>query len=160
MVSVLGLALAGCSTAANEMAAGNVQAVNHMQGTAINWMSVNGYRIDGGGGEQCCIVLPIIWRPGLIANIEWEVDPDAFGPTPPLGTEEFREFMAKHKTNYQHHRISVEIPEWPGTESCGLKVHFLPCNQVKVTTSCWAFTSPNYPIQEPDEMKEPALCSK
>ncbi|PWU29045.1 hypothetical protein DK254_12825 [Pseudomonas sp. RW407] len=162
LVCVLGLALAGCSTAGNEMAAGNISAVNHMEGTAINWFSVNGYRASGGGGEQCCIVMPVKWRPGLIAHIEWEVDPNpyAYSKWPRLGSEGYRIAQEKHAANYQLHRASVEIPEWSGTERCGLKVHFLPCNTVKLSTSCWAFTSPNYPVQEPSNMKEPAVCPK
>jgi hypothetical protein len=72
---LLGFALSGCSSANNEMAGGNLQAINHtMHG--INWMSVNGYRADGGGGSSCCIIMPVKWRPGLKAQIEWEVDPE------------------------------------------------------------------------------------
>ncbi|PWU29756.1 hypothetical protein DK254_12820 [Pseudomonas sp. RW407] len=162
VVSVLGLALAGCSTADSEMAAGSISDVNHMEGTAINWFSVNGYRASGGGGEQCCIILPTKWRPGLIANIEWEMDPDpyAYSKWPRLGSERYRIAQEKHAAKYQRHRASVEIPEWPGTESCGLKVHFLPCNQVKVTTSCWGYGSPNNPIKEARNLKEPAVCPK
>ena len=163
LCGLLGLMLISCSTAENEMAGGNLQAVNHTL-SAINWMSVNGYRADGGGGRSCCIIMPIKWRPGLKANIEWEVDPDpyayAYSHWPPLGTEGYRTAQAKHKANYQHYSAVVDIPEWQGTERCGLSVHFLVCNQIKVTTSCWTSTSPNYPIKEPIEMKEPAVCPK
>lgn len=155
--ALLGLTLHGCSSAENEMAGGNLAAVNHTLG-AINWFSVNGYRAHGGGGSSCCIVLPTKWRSGLKADIEWEVDPDPFADAPPLGTDEFRSFMVKHKANYQRHSATVEIPEWSGTDSCGLKVHFLVCNQIKVTTSCWGYGSPNNPIKEPKQMKEPAVC--
>lgn len=159
--AVLLFALTGCTAASNEMAAGNIAAVNHVEGTAINWFSVNGYRASG-GGFQCCIVLPTRWRPGLILNIEWEVDSDpyAYSSWPPLGTNGYLAEQAKHAANYKRYRTTTEVPEWPGTDSCGLNVHFLPCQQVKVTTSCWAFTSPNYPIKEPDHMKEPAVCPK
>ncbi|TKK27391.1 hypothetical protein PspCFBP13528_22450 [Pseudomonas sp. CFBP13528] len=153
----LGLTLFGCSSADNEMAGGNIQAINHTL-SAINWLSVNGYRAHGGGGSSCCIIMPIKWRPGLKANIEWEVDPDPFAPSPPLGTDEFRSFMVKHKANYQRHSAIVDIPEWPDTKRCGLTVHFLVCNQIKLTSSCWAPSSPNYPIKDPMGMKEPAAC--
>lgn len=66
--------------------------------------------------------------------------------------------MLKHKANYRHYSITVDIPEWQGTKSCDFKVHFLVCNQIKVTTSCWAPSSPSYPIVEPMEMKEPTAC--
>ncbi|WP_435634718.1 DUF3304 domain-containing protein [Pseudomonas solani] len=160
LVGLFCFALVGCSGASNEMAAGNIAAVNHVEGTAINWFSVNGYRASGGGGRQCCIVLPIRWRPGLILNIEWEVDSDpyAYSSWPPLGTDGYLAEQAKHAANYKRYRTTAEVPEWPGTDSCGLKVHFLPCNQVKVTTSCWGYGSPNNPIKEPRNMKEPAVC--
>lgn len=40
---LLGFTLFGCSSADNEMAGGNLLAVNHTVHN-INWMSVNGYR--------------------------------------------------------------------------------------------------------------------
>ncbi|MBZ9667141.1 DUF3304 domain-containing protein [Pseudomonas sp. LMG 31766] len=156
---LLGLLLAGCSTADNEMAAGSVRAVNHVDGTAINWFKVNGYRAHGGGGDQCCIGLPFKWRPGLVVNIEWEVDPDPFAKSPPLGTDEFRTFMDKHELNYRRYSTQVEIPEYQ-EKVCGLTVHFLACQQVKISTSCYGTSSPQYPIKDPRHMKEPAVCTK
>jgi hypothetical protein len=159
LLGLLGLSMFGCSSADNEMAGGNIQAINHTF-SAINWFSVNGYRAHGGGGSSCCIVMPVKWRPGLKAKIEWEVDPDpfAYSQWPPLGTKGYRAAQAKHKANYQYHSTTVDIPEWLGTERCGLSVHFLTCNQVKVTSSCWSYYSQNYPIKEPMDMKEPAVC--
>ncbi|NAT28336.1 hypothetical protein CVE22_12065 [Pseudomonas syringae pv. actinidiae] len=159
LCGLLALILLGCSSADNEMAGGNIQAVNHTL-SAINWLSVNGYRADGRRGRSCCIIMPIKWRPGLKANVEWEVDPDPFAKLPPLGTREFKAAMAKAESSFQRHRATVDIPEWPGTESCDLEVHFLTCNRVKVTTSCWGYGSPNNPIKEPKQMKEPAVCPK
>ncbi|WP_408636608.1 DUF3304 domain-containing protein [Pseudomonas agronomica] len=157
--ALLGLMLSGCSSAENEMAGGNLAAVNHTL-NAINWFSVNGYRAHGGGGSSCCIILPIKWRPGLMAHIEWEVDPNRFAKikrkTTGFGFDE--EAWAAHKAKFQRHSATVEIPEWSGTDSCGLKVHFLVCNQIKVTTSCWGYGSPNNPIKEPKQMREPAVC--
>ena len=159
LLGLLGLALIGCSSADNEMAGGDIQAINHTL-SGINWLSVNGYRAHGGGGSSCCIILPVKWRPGLKAHIEWEVDPDPFAKLPPLGTKEFKVAMAKAESSFQRHSATVDIPEWQGTDSCGLKVHFLTCNKIKVTTSCWGYGSPNYPIKDPMEMKEPAVCPK
>ncbi|WP_434564145.1 DUF3304 domain-containing protein [Pseudomonas sp. R1-6] len=157
--ALLGLMLHGCSSPDNKMAGGNLAAVNHTLG-AINWFSVNGYRAHGGGGSSCCIVMPIKWRPGLMAYIEWEVDPNRHAKLPSVTSIEFREAYAKHSANYQRHSATVEIPEWPGTESCDLKVHFLTCNQIKVTTACAVYGQPNYPIKEKKQMKEPAVCPK
>lgn len=159
LLGLFGLALVGCSTADNQMAGGNLQAVNHTE-HAINWFSVNGYRAHGGGGSSCCIIMPIKWRPGLKAHIEWEVDPEPHAKMPSVTSSDFREAYAKHSENYRHHKTIVDIPEWLGTDSCGLSVHFLSCNQIKVTTSCWGYGSPNNPIKEPKRMKEPAVCPK
>ena len=90
--SLLGLMLVGCTSAESEMAGGSLKAVNHVEGTAINWFSVNGYRAHGGGGSSCCIIMPVKWRPGLEVDIEWEVDPDTFAVSPPLGTDEVQSF--------------------------------------------------------------------
>jgi len=161
LLGLFGLALVGCSTADNDMAGGNIQAVNHTLNN-INWLSVNGYRADGGGGRSCCIILPTKWRPGLKANIEWEVDPEPYAKikrkTTGYGFDE--DAWAAHEAKFQRHNTILDIPEWSGTESCGLSVHFLTCNQVKVTTSCWGYGSPNNPIKEPLDMKEPAVCQK
>ncbi|NAS98474.1 hypothetical protein CU668_20140, partial [Pseudomonas syringae pv. actinidifoliorum] len=110
----------------------------------------------------CCIIMPTKWRLGLKANIEWEVDPDPFAKikkkTTGYGFDE--KAWAEHEAKFQRYSTTVNIPEWPGTESCDLKVHFLTCNRVKITTSCWGHGSPNNPIKEPMGMKEPAVCPK
>ena len=107
------LMLLGCAFTENKMVAGNIAAINHVEGTAINWFSVNGYRAHGGGGSSCCIVMPVKWRPGLKVEVEWEVDPNSNAVTPSLGTEEFKAFMVKHKANYRHYSAVVDVPEWP-----------------------------------------------
>ncbi|WP_100244179.1 DUF3304 domain-containing protein, partial [Metapseudomonas furukawaii] len=86
-------------------------------------------------------------------------DPDPYAKSPPLGTDEFRKFMVKHKANYEHHTAIVPLPPYE-QGLCALEVHFLPCHQVKVTTACWGYGSPKNPIKEPLEMKEPAECPK
>jgi len=158
---VMCLALVGCSAAdgKDEPLAGSIQAVNHTT-YGINWFEVNGYRAGGGGGSSCCIVMPATWRPGLKATIEWEVDPAPYEKLPSVTSIEFREAYAKHEANYRRYSETVDIPEWKGTERCGLTVHFLVCNKLKVTTSCWGYGSPNNPIKEPRNMKEPTICPK
>lgn len=160
---ILSLTLASCSTAdsKDEPLAGSIQAVNHTT-HAINWFEVNGYRASGGGGSACCIVMPATWRPGLKANIEWEVDPEPFEKikrkSTGFGFDD--EAWDKHEAKFKKFSEVVDIPRWEGTERCGLTVHFLVCNKIKVTTSCWGYGSPNNPIKEPRNMKEPAVCPK
>ncbi|MDT4860302.1 hypothetical protein FQZ97_948560 [compost metagenome] len=160
---LLFLSLAGCSLGEPEYLGGNLNGVNHTS-AAINYFTVNGYggpniSPHGYGGGMCCAMLPREWRPGLLMKVEWETDPDPYAKSPPLGTDEFRAFMVKHKANYGQHTAIVPLPPYE-QGLCALEVHFLPCHQVKVTTSCWRYPSPNSPIKEPLEMQEPAVCPK
>ena len=158
------LLLAGCSVGESKFLAGNLNGVNHTS-AAINYFSVNGYgganiSPHGYGGGMCCAMLPRQWQPGLKLEVEWETDPNPYAKSPPLGSDAFRTFMAKHKTNYKQHSAIVDLPAYEIEKLCSLKVHFLPCNQIKVTTACMAYGQPGYPIKEPLEMKEPAICPK
>lgn len=157
------LGAAGCSVGQSDYLAGNLNGVNHTS-AGINHFSVNGYggpNISpfGYGGGACCVMLPRIWRPGLKMIVEWELDPDPYAESPPLGTDEFRKFMAEHKAKYQRHMAVVEVPLY-GEDPCSPEIHFLPCNQIKVSTSCWAYPSTRSPIKEPLKMKESAVCPK
>ncbi|WP_421504815.1 DUF3304 domain-containing protein [Erwinia rhapontici] len=150
--------VSGCSqaTATNsESSAANISGINHVAGQTVNSFSINGY---GGTltGNSCCIMIPDKWRPGLKAHIEWELDPNPNVILPPLGTDEFRTAYARHKAKYQQHSTDVDIPKY--SQACGLTIHFLPCNQLKVTTSCSGYGQPDYPVKEPLNMKEPASC--
>nr|WP_262923802.1 MULTISPECIES: DUF3304 domain-containing protein [Pseudomonas] len=163
LLGLLFLSAAGCSLGEPEYLAGDLWAVNHTS-AAINHFTVNGF--GGGnaspygyGGGACCVMLPREWRPGMAMKVEWETDPNPYAKSPPLGTDEFRAFMVKHKANYQQHTAIVPLPPYE-KRLCALEVHFLPCNQIKLSTSCWAYPSPNSPIKEPLEMQEPAICPK
>ncbi|HHL9084107.1 DUF3304 domain-containing protein [Escherichia coli] len=156
-------AVSGCSMARNsgDYTAGDINGINHTN-KAINYLHINGYGGPniapfGDGGGYCCVMLPDKWHSGLKARIEWEVDPEPYAILPPLGTDEYRAAYVEHKANYQKHTAIVDIPEYDA-ELCGLTVHFLSCNQIKVTTVCQKYGTPNYPIKEPREMKEPATC--
>ena len=155
--------LTGCSGGAPRYLAGDLNGVNHTS-AAINHFSVNGYggrNIPpfGFGGGMCCAMLPSQWQPGLKFEVEWETDPNPYAKlkrkASGYGADE--EAYAKHAANYQQHRAIVDLPPYEN-RLCALEVHFLPCHQVKVSTSCWAYPSPNSPIKEPLKMQEPAVC--
>ncbi|WP_238536669.1 DUF3304 domain-containing protein [Pseudomonas sp. M47T1] len=157
--------LAGCSVGESKFLAGNLGGVNHTS-AAINHFSVNGYggpNISpyGNRGGMCCAMLPRQWQPGLKLKVEWETDPNPYArlkrKASGYGPDE--EAYAKHKANYQQHSAIVDLPPYED-RLCSLEVHFLPCNKVKVSTSCWRYPSPNSPIKDPLEMKEPAICPK
>lgn len=141
-----------------EYLAGNLHGFNHVKGTAVNWFKVNGYYGQGAAGT-CCIMVPEKWTPNQTVLVEWEVDPDAYsGNKPSLGSKEYKEYIKQHEINYRHYQKVVEIPEYD--EPCSMDVHFLPCQEVKITLSCHATNHPDYPIKEPSFMEEPAVCQK
>jgi len=61
--------------------------------------------------------------------------------------------------NRDHSQI-VPLPDYSGQKTCGITVHFLPCDQIKVTTSCDGYGNPNCPIKDPIRIEEPAVCPK
>jgi len=177
--------LAGCSQLA---LAGTIEAVNHTK-WGINQFSVNGQSgIDAigpfqGGGGGCCYSAPAQWQPGMTVRIDWETGvafasdvPETPKPKRPnldnmdaksanikalQYSEELQKWRQKiKKINKQHSRI-VPLPAYTsGRDTCGIVVHFLPCDQVKVTTSCARYGYPDYPIKEPLRMTEPKVCPK
>ncbi|MNC29765.1 hypothetical protein D3C75_780280 [compost metagenome] len=52
----------------------------------------------------------------------------------------------------------VPVPDYTGQKVCGITVHFLPCDDIQVTTSCYAYGSPEYPIKTPLQLPEPQSC--
>ena len=158
--------LAGCSVGESKFLGGDLNGVNHTS-AAINYFSVNGYggpniSPHGYGGGMCCAMLPRQWQPGLKLKVEWETDPNPYArlKRKPSGYGPDEEAYAKHKANYQQHISIVDLPAYEAETLCSLKIHFLPCNQIKVATACMAYGQPGYPIKEPLKMKEPAVCPK
>ncbi|MBK0416932.1 DUF3304 domain-containing protein [Chromobacterium haemolyticum] len=152
---------------ATEMVPAGVEGYNHTS-AAINRFSVNragGHNIgpfnNGGGSQSCCASLPRQWRPGLMATVEWEKDAKPYGYSEwgPLNSRVWGEAFERHKAqNYSTHRAVVEIPRY---ESSGaIKVHFLPCDQVKVAANNITPGYPGYPYNFPARMQEPKTCPK
>jgi len=153
--------LAGCDQSdAYESSGGDVGAINHVAGQKINWFSVNGYRVPGTGGGYCCVMIPDKWRPGLMAHIEWEIDPNPHEKIPRLtkGVGFEPKALAEHEAKYRRYSADVSIPEYD--ESAGITVHFLPCRQVKVYAGIASYGADTYPIKEPTDMQEPVTCEK
>ncbi|MFM9488418.1 MULTISPECIES: DUF3304 domain-containing protein [Pseudomonas] len=165
-VGSLLLLLTGCSPGTPKYLGGNLNAVNHTS-AAINSFSVNGYgggnaSPNGYGGGVCCVMLPSQWSPDLKFKVEWETDPAPYEKIKrkPDGFNFDESALAKHEANYGRHTAIVELPPYEAENLCSLKIHFLPCNQVKATTACMAYGQPAYPIKEPLNMQEPAVCPK
>jgi hypothetical protein len=138
--------------------------VNHTS-YIINYVKINGHggpniSAYGEGGGYCCVMLPLKWTPGLKARIEWEVDPKTASRFPGYQDRvKFIKWKKELEQSFQIYSSLVDIPQY-GEERCGITVHFMSCNQVKVTTVCEGYGTPNYPIKEPMNMKEPAQCPR
>ncbi len=150
------LLIFGCSPEKETQLAGNLYGFNHVKDTAVNWFKVNGYEGRGAAGT-CCIMIPPKWTPGKTVLVEWEVDPNPYpSDSPGVGDPKFDDYMKKHRANYRHYSKRVEVPEYG--EPCDVQVHFLPCQEVKITLSCYTTSHPDYPIKEPNDMEEPTEC--
>ncbi|UAK20007.1 DUF3304 domain-containing protein [Kluyvera sp. CRP] len=163
--------LTGCSQPKAEARAqsggtGTIKAINHTK-WAINHFSVNGQSgidiigpFDGGGGG-CCYGVPAVWKPGMTVRIDWESGVGNSDDFPGYADQKkFLEWAKKIKAQNRQHSKTVPLPDYTGQETCGITVHFLPCDDVRVTTSCWSPEHANYPIKLPLEMKEPKVCPK
>ncbi len=157
--------LIGALLVQNAMAS-TLEAINHTH-WAINRFSVDGRSgIDiigpyQGGGGGCCYVAPSHWEPGVTVRVDWETGvayPDGFP-----GFADRSKYLAWVKKNDALTRTfskTVPIPDYTGQNVCGLTVHFLPCDELQVTTSCYAYGSPEYPIKTPLHLPEPQSCPK
>ena len=160
--------LTGCDRPAKEESisggSGTIEAVNHTH-WAINHFSVDGQSgldIIGprqGGGGGCCYGVPTKWKPGMTVKVEWETGVGYSMDFPGYGDDaKYLEWEKKIKAQNQEHSRIVPVPDYTGQKTCGIKVHFLPCDQIKVTTSCYDYGNPNYPIKDPIKMEEPQIC--
>ncbi|POA34883.1 MULTISPECIES: DUF3304 domain-containing protein [unclassified Pseudomonas] len=157
------LALTACNTP-SKMLAAPVTGYNHTS-AAINWFSVNGAGggnvgpHQGGGSEVCCGMVPRHWVPGLRAIVEWEKDPDPYSSatwTERPYSDAWSKRMEEQKKQYTRHKVVVDIPQYDDPGS--LKVHFLPCDQVRVSATGITPGYPGYPYNYPMNMDEPKVC--
>jgi hypothetical protein len=146
--------------------ASTLLAINHTH-WAINHFSVDGRSgIDiigpyQGGGGGCCYFAPARWQPGTTVRIDWETGVAYSDDFP--GFADWPKYLDwKKKVNAQKRQLSkvVPVPDYTGQQVCGLTVHFLPCEELQVTTSCYAYGSPEYPIKTPLHLPEPQSCPK
>ncbi|OWO78981.1 hypothetical protein B5C26_22665 [Photorhabdus luminescens] len=163
-LAVLCLLLVACSQF--PVQAGTIEAINHTK-WAINRFSVDdqpGIDIIGpyqGGGGGCCYSVPEKWEPGMTVKVDWETGVGEMDGFPGFADrEKYHAWKNKIDSQKRQHSKVVPVPNYTGQRTCGITVHFLPCDQVKVTTSCNTYGSPNYPTKEPLQMKVPKVCPK
>ena len=158
------LLLGGCSAQETAMLPAPVEGYNHT--SASIRFTVNGAGgpnigpHQGGGKQVCCGVLPRHWRPGLRAIVEWEKDPDPYGYAnwpEPMFSDAWQKRAKEHQSHYTRHSATVEIPPYD-EHVCALQVHFLPCDQVRVSTTCFGPDHPDYPDKAYFNAKESSVC--
>lgn len=144
--------------------ASTLEAINHTH-WAINRFSVDGRSgIDSigpyqGGGGGCCYVAPSRWQPGMTVRVDWETGVGSSAGYPGTGDwTKYLAWVAKIDAQKRQHSKLVFVPDYTNQKVCGLTVHFLPCDDIQVTTSCYAYGSPEYPIKTPINLPEPTSC--
>jgi len=150
--------------------ASTLEAINHTH-WAINHFSVDGRSgIDiigpyQGGGGGCCYIAPARWQPGMTVRVDWETGASGVSGLadefPGFANEDkYDAWLDKVEAQKRQHSKVVPVPDYTGQKVCGLTVHFLPCDELQVSTSCYAYGSPEYPIKTPLQLPEPPSCPK
>ena len=149
---------------AQNASASTLEAINHTH-WAINRFSVDGRSgIDiigpyQGGGGGCCYVAPLRWQPGMTVRVDWETGVAYSYDNPSLADEvKYDAWLDNLDAQKRQHSKLVSIPDYTGQKVCGLTIHFLPCDELQVSTSCYAYGSPEYPIKTPLHLPEPQSC--
>jgi hypothetical protein len=144
--------------------ASTLEAINHTH-WAINHFSVDGRSgldIIGpyqGGGGGCCYVAPTQWQSGMTVRVDWETGVGSSKGFPGFA-DRSKYFAWRDQIRAQKRQLSklVPVPDYTGQKVCGITVHFLPCDELEVTTSCYAYGSPEYPIKTPLQLPELQSC--
>jgi hypothetical protein len=146
--------------------ASTIEAINHTH-WAINRFSVDGRSgldIIGayqGGGGGCCYIAPARWQPGMTVRVDWETGVGGSKGFPGFSDRpKYHAWLRKMEAQKRQHSKLVPIPDYTGQKVCGITVHFLPCDELQVSTSCYAFGSPEYPIKIPLNVPEPTSCPR
>ncbi|MHC8318622.1 DUF3304 domain-containing protein [Pseudomonas sp. LB3P31] len=151
---------------AQDVQASTIEAINHTH-WAINHFSVDGRSgLDAigpyqGGGGGCCYIAPSRWKPGMTVRVDWETGTGSSIDFPGFADRvKYRAWLDKIDAQTRIHSQVVPIPDYTGQKVCGITVHFLPCDEIELSTSCYAYGSPGYPIKTPLQLPEPQSCPK
>jgi len=159
LAAVCGVTAALCMPVAQ---AGILEGVNHTH-WAINRFSVDGRTgLDvigpwqtGGGGHYS---VSGKWQPGMTVRVDWTTGV-AYDPSPGFGDwPKYLEWVEKIDAQTRHHSKQVSVPAYTDHSTCGMTVHFLPCDEIQVATSCYGYGHPDYPIKTPLNLPEPQSC--
>lgn len=101
-------------------------------------------RGGGGGGYVCCVLLPSVWRPGLVATVKWRVLD--------WRNEDKEETKAGiHKSIVDEGTYIATVPVEYYGELGSLYVHFFPGGKVRLVASMYGPFGPRHPITKAPE---------
>ncbi|EIU5454979.1 TPA: DUF3304 domain-containing protein [Pseudomonas aeruginosa] len=146
-----------------EVLSAPIMGYNHTS-AAINEFTVNGAGgpnlgpYQGDGSQVCCGVIPKRWNPNLKVIVEWEKDPNprAVIKRDKYGRLDESDYL-RHASSYTRHKATVNVPRYD-EKVCLLQVHFLPCDEVAVSTTCYGPNHPKYPDKAYFEMRKSTIC--
>ncbi|WP_224791059.1 DUF3304 domain-containing protein [Pseudomonas fluorescens] len=117
-----------------------------------------------GGGQSCCLPLPVQWYPGLTVVVNWVKDPYLHTSTYehlPARYDEKSRLIDEHESHYTSHRAVVTLAKYDDLDDLSsFQVHFLPCNQVAVLPGAVYPDRLSYPDHFPQKLEEPKTCPK
>lgn len=122
----------------------SIGAVGHLDGNVgISDFYVNGAWGGNNGGQTvgnagvCCVMIPHDWRPGLVANVNWE-ECDITG----IVFKNHRAVDPNARCKKSEYEATVPIPKYD--EPGSLLVHFFPEHKVAVVVSAVGPLNPDY----------------
>lgn len=126
-----------------------ITGIHHM-GPAFNVSEfyVNGYyssnvgREGGGGAAMCCISLPITWRPGLTAEVRWQVGD--------WSQENRSEIERGNSDSVRWKNYIAQVPVEKYRQAGILWVHFFSDGRVRVVSSELPPENPMHPVVDGD----------
>ena len=115
----------------------SVSGYNHMNQLSIHMFDINGTAginasPGSGGGETCCVTIPLRWQPGIKMRVRWEYDQD----------EDSTQSLPKNQVT------EVDIPEYRRLGA--VQVHFYDGHRVKLVVSPCSPEHPFYPVSGQD----------
>ena len=104
---------------------------------------------------------PEQWQPGMTVLVEWETGVGGSKGFPGFADwPRYLDWVEKIDAQKRSHSKVVPVPDYTGEKVCGITVHFLPCDDIQVTTSCYGYGTPEYPIKTPLQLPEPQSCPR
>lgn len=101
----------------------------------------NAGRGGGGGGYVCCVMLPEVWRPGLVAKVKWRVL-----DWRQENTNETKVGILKSILDEGKYVATAPVEYY--AEPGDLYVHFFPHGKVRVVSSLYSPSGEKHPISK------------